>query len=121
MTPDASPTSRGGGGFLGATALAAAVTGPSHSCSERQCAAWPGLTPLDKSSSGEERLGRNSKGGDQYPRRLLVTGSEGLREARSVQKSAAVATVSMSSRRRSYGKDNLMVSPSNTAILFDIK
>jgi transposase len=39
----------------------------------RQFAAWLGLTPLNNSSGGKERLGRISKMGDQCLRRLLVT------------------------------------------------
>ena len=35
---------------------------------------WVGLTPLNKSSGGKERLGRISKMGNQYLRKLLVTG-----------------------------------------------
>ena len=37
-------------------------------------AAWIGLTPLNKSSGGKERLGRITKMGDRYLRRLLVAG-----------------------------------------------
>ena len=33
-----------------------------------------GLTPINRSSGGKERLGRISKMGDRYLRRLLVTG-----------------------------------------------
>ena len=33
-----------------------------------------GLTPLNRSSGGKERLGRISKKGDRYIRRLLVMG-----------------------------------------------
>ncbi len=40
----------------------------------REFAAWLGLTPLNRSSGGKERLGRISKMGDRYIRRLLVTG-----------------------------------------------
>jgi transposase len=67
-----------GVGLLGATALAATVTDPSHFRSGRQFAAWLGLTPLNNSSGGKERLGRISKMGDQYLRRLLVTGMTSL-------------------------------------------
>ncbi len=38
-------------------------------------AAWLGLTPLQNSSGGKERLGRISKMGDKYLRRLLVIGA----------------------------------------------
>ena len=46
--------------------------------SGRQFAARLGLTPLQKSSGGKERLGRISKMGDKYPRRLLVMGATSL-------------------------------------------
>jgi len=67
-----------GVGLLGATALAATVTDPTHFRSGRQFAAWLGLKPLNNSSGGKERLGRISKMGDQYLRRLLVTGMTSL-------------------------------------------
>ncbi|OWQ92892.1 hypothetical protein CDQ91_17230 [Sphingopyxis witflariensis] len=37
-----------------------------------------GLTPLQKSSGGKERLGRISKMGDKYIRRLLITGATSM-------------------------------------------
>ncbi len=40
----------------------------------REFAAWLGLTPLNRSSGGKERLGRISKMGDRYIRGLLVLG-----------------------------------------------
>ena len=40
----------------------------------REFAAWLGLTPLNRSSGGKERLGRISKMGDRYVRRLLGGG-----------------------------------------------
>ena len=61
-------------GLITATALAATVTDPQQFRSGRQFAAWLGLTPRANSSGGKERLGRISKMGDQYLRRLLVSG-----------------------------------------------
>ena len=61
-------------GTIGATALAASVTDPGQFRSGRQFAAWLGLTPLQKSSGGKERLGRITKMGDRYLRKLLVVG-----------------------------------------------
>lgn len=40
----------------------------------REFAAWLGLTPINRSSGGKERLGRITKMGDRYVRRLLVAG-----------------------------------------------
>jgi transposase len=61
-------------GPVGATALAASVTDPHQFRSGRQFAAWLGLTPLQKSSGGKERLGRITKMGDKYLRKLLIVG-----------------------------------------------
>ncbi len=61
-------------GYITATAMAASVTEPQQFSSGRQFSAWLGITPLQNSSGGTERLGRISKMGDQYLRRLLVTG-----------------------------------------------
>ena len=67
-----------GVGIVCATALTAAVTDPHQFRSGRQFAAWLGLTPLQHSSGGKERLGRISKMGDKYLRRLLVVGMTSL-------------------------------------------
>ena len=61
-------------GIITASALAASVTDPHQFTSGRQFAAWLGLTPRANCSGGKERLGRISKMGDQYLRRLLVNG-----------------------------------------------
>ena len=65
-------------GPIGSTALAAAVTDAGQFRSGRQFAAWLGLTPLQNSSGGKERLGRISKMGDKYLRKLLVIGATSL-------------------------------------------
>jgi transposase len=67
-----------GVGTICATAFAASVTDPHQFRSGRQFAAWLGLTPLQHSSGGKERLGRISKMGDKYLRRLLIVGMTSL-------------------------------------------
>jgi transposase len=67
-------------GPVGATALAASVTDPHQFRSGRQFAAWLGLTPLQKSSGGKERLGHITKMGDKYLRKLLIVGMTSDRE-----------------------------------------
>ncbi|MGB5559112.1 MAG: IS110 family transposase [Paracoccaceae bacterium] len=54
----------------------------------RDLAAWLGLTPLNKSSGGKERLGRITKKGDRYIRKLLIVGmtSRALMAKRSPEK-----------------------------------
>jgi transposase len=58
-----------------ATALTATVPDASVFSSGRQFSAWLGLVPGQHSSGGKQRLGRISKRGDGYLRRLLVTGA----------------------------------------------
>lgn len=65
-------------GPIGASALVASVTDPQQFRSGRQFAAWLGLTPLQKSSGGKERLGRITKMGDKYLRKLLIVGMTSL-------------------------------------------
>ena len=67
-----------GVGPVGATAFAAAVADPAQFKSGRQFAAWLGLTPMQNSSGGKERLGRITKMGDKYLRKLLVAGATAL-------------------------------------------
>ena len=61
-------------GYITASALAASVTDPHRFTSARQFAAFLGLTPKAECSGGRERMGRISKMGDRYLRRLLVSG-----------------------------------------------
>ena len=77
-------------GVITASAIAATVPDPSFFSSGREFAAWLGLTPKQNSSGGKERLGRISKKGNTYIRRLLVTGATSMvRYARA--KTAAAA------------------------------
>jgi transposase len=63
-------------GPLIATAIAATVADPSAFRSGREFAAWLGLTPTQRSTGGKQRLGRISRKGDQYIRRLLIIGAQ---------------------------------------------
>lgn len=65
-------------GPVGATALAASVADPNQFRSGREFAAWLGLTPSQNSSGGKDRLGRITKMGDRYLRKLLVVGATSL-------------------------------------------
>lgn len=64
-----------GVGLMTATALSASIPDPSVFKTGRQFAAFLGLVPRQNSSGGKERLGRISKMGDGYLRRLLVVGA----------------------------------------------
>ena len=71
-------------GPITATAIVASVGSSSQFRSGRHFAAWLGLVPRQNSSGDKERLGRISKRGDKYIRRLLVIGATSvIRYARS--------------------------------------
>ena len=63
-------------GPLAATAIAATVPDPAVFRSGREFAAWLGLVPRQNSTGGKTRLGRTSRMGDAYIRRLLVIGAQ---------------------------------------------
>jgi transposase len=64
-----------GVGIITATALAATVADATVFRSGREFAAFLGLVPRQNSLGGRERLGRVSKMGDSYLRKLLVVGA----------------------------------------------
>ena len=64
-----------GVGAITASAIAATTPEVDNSRSARDYAAWLGLTPQPHSSGGRERLGRISKAGNRYLRRLLYLGA----------------------------------------------
>lgn len=86
-------------GPIGATAFAASVTNPSQFRSGREFAAWLGLTPLQNSSGGKERLGRISKMGDKYLRRFVIGATSLVRRARSKPESVHPHLVSLLARK----------------------
>ena len=63
-----------GVGPVTASAIVATAGDASQFKNGREIAAWQGLTRLNRSSGGKEKLGRISKMGDRYIRRLLVIG-----------------------------------------------
>jgi transposase len=72
-----------GVGIISATALSASIADPSSFRSGREFAAFLGLVPRQNSSGGKERLGRISKMGNGYLRKLLVVGATSvIRRAR---------------------------------------
>jgi transposase len=62
-------------GPITASAIVATVRDMSGFSSGREFAAFLGLTPRQHSSGGKERLGRITKMGDRYLRKLLVVGA----------------------------------------------
>ena len=61
-------------GPITASAIVATIGDATQFQTGRDLAAWLGLTPLNKSSGGKERLGRITKKGDRYIRKLLIVG-----------------------------------------------
>lgn len=67
-----------GVGPLTASALAATISDPDTFSGPREFAAFLGLVPRQNSSGGKPRLGRISKMGNQYLRKLLVVGAHAV-------------------------------------------
>lgn len=65
-------------GPVTASALAASIQDISTFSGPREFAAFLGLTPRQSSSGGKERLGRVSKMGNRYLRKLLVVGAHAV-------------------------------------------
>jgi transposase len=63
-----------GVGPITASAIVATIGEAKQFGTGRDFAAWLGLTPLNKSSGGKDKLGRITKKGDRYIRKLLVVG-----------------------------------------------
>jgi transposase len=65
-------------GPLIATAIEALAPPPETFRSGRDFAAWVGLTPVQKSTGGKQRLGRTSRMGERTLRRLLIIAASGV-------------------------------------------
>ena len=89
-----------GVGLISATAFAASVPDPSLFRSGREFAAFLGLVPRQNSSGGKDRLGRISKMGDGYLRKLLVVGATSvIRRARTSTSGSALWIKALLERR----------------------
>jgi len=73
-------------GVITATALIATIGDARQFKSGRELAAWLGLVPRQNSSGNKQRLGRISKRGDKYLRKLLVHGARTVLRWRMVKK-----------------------------------
>lgn len=65
-------------GPITATALAALAPDPATFQKGRDFAAWVGLTPLQHSTGGKQKIGRTSKMGERTLRRLLIIGASAV-------------------------------------------
>jgi transposase len=65
-------------GPIAATAITALVPAPEGFQAGRHFAAWLGLTPLQKSTGGKQKLGAISKMGERTIRRLLILGASAV-------------------------------------------
>jgi transposase len=65
-------------GPIAATAITALVPAPEGFRAGRDFSAWLGLTPLQKSTGGKQKLGAISKMGERTIRRLLILGASSV-------------------------------------------
>jgi transposase len=89
-----------GVGIITATALTASIPDPSLFRSGREFSAFLGLVPRQNSSGGKDKLGRISKMGDGYLRKLLVVGATSvIRRARTGSTASAAWINTLLERR----------------------
>lgn len=79
-------------GPIASSAFAATTPDVAAFRSARDYAAWLGLTPRAHSSGGKERLGRISKAGNRYLRRLLYLGAMAQISARRGRRASSTDT-----------------------------
>jgi transposase len=89
-----------GVGPITASALAATITDPTLFRSGRHLAAWLGLVPRQHSTGGKARLGRITKMGNQYLRKLLIVGMTAVIRSARRTKAPAFAWVNALLERR---------------------
>jgi transposase len=89
-----------GVGPITASALAATITDPTLFRSGRHLAAWLGLVPRQHSTGGKAKLGRITKMGDQYLRKLLIVGMTAVIRSARRTKAPACAWVNALLERR---------------------
>jgi transposase len=87
-------------GPITASALAATITDPTLFRSGRHLAAWLGLVPRQHSTGGKAKLGRITKMGDQYLRKLLIVGMTAVIRSARRTKAPAFAWVNALLERR---------------------
>ena len=88
-------------GPLTASAIIASIGNATRFRTSRDLAAWIGLTPQPRSSGGKNQVGRTSKMGDKYLRRLLVQGAQSVLWAiRRSQTPAAMSWLASLMKRR---------------------
>ncbi len=89
-----------GVGIITATALTASIPDPSLFRSGREFSAFLGLVPRQNSSGGKDKLGRISKMGDGYLRKLLVVGATSVIRRARTGSSASAAWINTLLERR---------------------
>lgn len=102
-------------GVLTATALVATIGNGSQFTCGRQLAAFLGLVPRQNSSGGKARLGRITKGGDNYLRSLLIMGAKSviLNSSRKEEISSIERWALNLKERKVYGKAVIALASKN--------
>lgn len=96
-----------------ATAIVASIGNGHDFKNGRQFSAWLGLVPRQNSSGGKTKLGRITKEGDSYLRRLLVLGARALL-ASAVRKTDPFSRWALQIReRRGYGRALVAIAAKN--------
>ncbi len=107
-----------GVGPLTATAIVAAVSNISHFRNGRQFAAFLGLVPRQHSTGGKSKLGRISKRGDMYLRKLLVQGAHSVMRYASTKSCRMSRWIVSVSERRGACRCAVAVANKNARIIW---
>lgn len=102
-----------GVGPIGATALACKAREAERFANARQFAAYFGVVPRQRSSGGKTRLGRMSRQGDGYIRRVLVSGAQAVLQKLPSEPAAAADTRRLQRWRARHGTKGAAVRLAN--------
>jgi transposase len=95
-------------GVVTATAMVATIGNAYEFKSGRQLSAWLGLTPRQNSSGGKARLGKITKTGDGYIRKMLVMGAKSILLQAEKREDSVSQWAKELRARRGYGKALLL-------------
>jgi transposase len=109
---------RSGIGPITASAIVTTMGDPSMFKNGRQFAAWLGLVPRQFSTGGKPRLGRITKRGDTYLRRLLVLGARSVLLHAATRKDPLSRWALALRERRGYHRACIAIAAKNARVVW---
>jgi transposase len=109
---------RAGIGPITASAIVTTMGDPAMFKNGRQFAAWLGLVPRQFSTGGKPRLGRITKRGDTYLRRLLVMGARSVLLHAATRKDPLSRWALALRERRGYHRACIAIAAKNARVVW---